>query len=143
MIAQCKIVRMKKTRRALMGASAAAVFAGGPLDAQADPPIQLHTDLAVKPQSETQLYADFEKLFLPRIRKAPGFVEAKLLRFRRANVGAAPERYNHRLVQVFTTEELREKWTVHPDHKVAWHEAIEKHVETPFAAYLYDIKGRS
>ena len=26
-------------------------------------------------------------LFLPRIRKAPGFIDAKLLKFRKANVG--------------------------------------------------------
>jgi heme-degrading monooxygenase HmoA len=106
----------------------------------AAPPIQLHTDLQVKPESEKQLLADFEKLFLPRIRKAPGFVEAKLLKFRRANVGPSPDRYNYRLVQIFSSEELREKWTAHEDHKIAWHTAIEKHVKTPFVAYLYDVQ---
>lgn len=102
--------------------------------------IQLHTDLEVKPDSEKQLLADFEKLFLPRIRKAPGFIDAKLLKFRKANIGTAPERYNYRLVQTFTSEELREKWTTNPDHKIAWHTAIERHVKTPFIAFLFDAR---
>lgn len=101
--------------------------------------IQLHTDLEVKPGEAEKLVADFHAVFLPLIRKAPGFIDAKLLRFRRANVGSAPERYNYRLVQIFESEEQREKWTVAPGHKKAWHEAIESHVKTPFVAYLYDI----
>ncbi len=119
-----------------------AMFVGalGVSAAAASPAIQLHTDLEVKAGSEQQLLADFEKLFLPRIRKAPGFIDAKLLKFRRANIGTAPERYNYRLVQTFSSEELREKWTLNPDHKVAWHTAIEKHVRTPFIAYLYDVQ---
>ena len=105
------------------------------------PTIQLHTDLEVKTESERQLLSDFEKLFLPRIRKAPGFIDAKLLKFRKANIGEPHARYNYRLVQTFTTEELREKWTINPDHKIAWHTAIEKHVKTPFIAYLFDARG--
>jgi heme-degrading monooxygenase HmoA len=114
--------------------------AAAPLASAATPAIQLHTDLEVKAGSEAQLLSDFEKLFLPRIRKAPGFVDAKLLKFRKANIGQAPDRYNYRLVQTFTSEELREKWTVHEDHKIAWHTAIEKHVKTPFIAFLYDVR---
>ncbi|MEP7366608.1 MAG: hypothetical protein ABI972_25400 [Acidobacteriota bacterium] len=116
-----------------------AATAGGTRAPAAEKPIQLHTDLEVKQGSEKALLADFEKLFLPRIRKAPGFVDAKLLKFRKANVGQAHDRYNYRLVQSFTTEELREKWTVHEDHKIAWHTAIEKHVNTPFVAYLFEV----
>lgn len=83
---------------------------------------------------------DFDKRFLPNIRKAPGFIDAKLLKFRRANIGKAPERYNYRLVQTFDSEENREKWTHAEAHKVAWHEALEAYVKTPFIAYLYDIR---
>jgi hypothetical protein len=35
---------------------------------------------------------------------------------------------------------LREKWVAHEDHKIAWHVAIEKHVRTPFVAYLFDVR---
>jgi len=110
--------------------------------AQAEPgnSIQLHTDLAVPSEKEASLLADFEKRFLPLIRKAPGFIDAKLLKFRQANVGKAPERYNYRLVQIFESEEKREVWTKNPAHKIAWHEALEPYVQTPFVAYLYDIR---
>jgi heme-degrading monooxygenase HmoA len=93
----------------------------------------------VKPGSEQKLLDDFDKLFLPRIRKAPGFIDAKLVRFVKANVGAAPERYNYRLIQIFESEALREKWLQMEEHKVAWHTAIESHVQTPFVAYLYEV----
>ncbi len=126
----------RRTMMSVVLAAGSAVSAG----AAPKQGIQLHTDLEVKAHSEQQLLADFEKLFLPRIRKAPGFIDARLLKFRKATVGQAPERYNYRLIQTFSTEELREKWTMHPDHKIAWHTAIEKHVQTPFVAYLYDLR---
>jgi heme-degrading monooxygenase HmoA len=107
------------------------------------PPIQLHTDLHVKPEEEARLLEDFHALYLPRISKAPGFIEARLLKFRRANVGKAPEHFNYRLVQIFETEELRDAWTTAEGHKIAWHEAIESHVKVPFIAYLYDITAES
>lgn len=105
--------------------------------------IQLHTDLQVKPGSESKLIDDFHNLFLPRIRKAPGFVDAKLVRFVKANVGSAPVRYNYRLIQIFESEELREKWLLMEEHKIAWHQAIESHVQTPFVAYLYEVAAES
>jgi heme-degrading monooxygenase HmoA len=106
-------------------------------------PIQLHTDLQVKPDQEKQLLDDFYKLYLPNVKKAPGFIDAKLLKFRNANIGTAPERYNYRLVQIFESEELRIKWTEAEGHKVGWHTAIEKHVTVPFIAYLYEIAAES
>ncbi len=102
--------------------------------------IQRHTDLEVKADFETQLLADFDKLFLSRIRKASVFIDAKLLKFQKANIGRAPERWNYRLVQTFASEELREKWRAHADHKIAWHAAIEKHVGTPFIAFFFDSR---
>ena len=127
-------------RKLLFVSSALAAAAAAPPE---DIAIQFHTDLEVKPGSEAALLADFDRLFLPRIRRSAGFVDARLLKFRRANVGSAPERYNYRLVQIFRSEELHEKWTVHADHKIAWHEAIEKHVRTPFVAYLYDVNAKA
>lgn len=104
-------------------------------------PIQLHTDLNVKLEEEKQLLEDFKKKYLPRVRKAPGFIDAQLLKFRKANIGEAPTGHNYRLVQTFASEELREKWTVAEGHKIAWHEALESHVKVPFTAYLYEING--
>ncbi len=106
-------------------------------------PIELHTDLHVKLEEEEQLIKDFHALYLPRIQKAPGYVDARLLKFDSATIGKAPEFYNYRLVQVFETEELRDKWTVHPDHKIAWHTALEAHVKTPFIAYRYKTAAKA
>lgn len=122
-------------------AASALTAAAPPLEAQGakKSPIQLHTDLHVKVESEQQLLSDFHKLYLPRIRKAPGFIDAKLLKFKQANVGKAHPHFNYRLVQIFETEALREAWTKNEAHKIAWHSAIEAHVKVPFDAFLYEI----
>ena len=107
--------------------------------APAKMPIQLHTDMHVKPEEEQQLIKDFHNLYLPAVKKAPGFIDATLVKFVKANIGKAHEHHNYRLVQVFETEELREKWTLMEGHKVAWHKAIESHVKVPFIAYLFQV----
>ena len=117
---------------------------GVTLAAQSKPaPIQLHTDIHVKAEEEKQLIDDFHKLYLPRIRKAQGFIGAKLLKFKQSNIGTAPDHINYRLIQVFETEALREQWSVHPDHKVAWHQAIESHLKVPFTAWVFEIAAES
>ena len=132
-----------KRRNVLKKLFAASALAGAatPLEAQrtGNAPIQLHTDLHVKLEEELQLLADFHNLFLPRIRKAPGFIDARLLKFKQANVGKAHPHFNYRLVQIFESEQLREAWTKAEGHKVAWHKAIEPHVKVPFDAFLYEI----
>jgi len=117
----------------LAAAAAPAVPAAGP------GPIQLHTDIHVKAGHEQKLLDDFHNLFLPRIRKAPGFIDAKLIKFVKANVGKAHPHFNYRLVQVFESEQQREAWSVAEGHKIAWHTAIESHLQVPFDAYLYQI----
>lgn len=106
-------------------------------------PIQLHTDMHVKLEEEQQLLSDFEKLYLPAVRKAPGFIDAKLLKFEKATIGKAPEHFNYRLIQVFATEEQRVAWTLAEGHKTGWHVAIEKHLKVPFDAYLYSTKAEA
>ncbi|MFN0106671.1 MAG: antibiotic biosynthesis monooxygenase, partial [Bryobacteraceae bacterium] len=121
--------------RLLAAGAAAPAFA-----AAAGPgPIHLHTDVHVKAGEEAKLIDDFHKLFRPRIRKAPGFIDAKLVKFVKANVGKAPTHTNYRLIQVFESEALREAWTTVDGHKLAWHTAIESHLKVPFDAYLFQI----
>ncbi|MSV27775.1 MAG: hypothetical protein EXQ52_03395 [Bryobacterales bacterium] len=117
--------------------------AAAPASAAAKNPIQLHTDMHVKIEEEKQLLDDFHKLFLPRIRKAPGFIDAKLLKFTQANVGKPHPHYNYRLIQVFETEERREAWRKTEPHKIAWHQAIESHLKIPFDALVYEIVAES
>lgn len=124
-------------------AASAASFAL-PTEAQAATnPIQLHTDIHVKAEEEKQLLEDFHKLFLPRIKKAPGFIDAKLIKFVKANVGKINPHFNYRLVQVFETEALREAWSTAEGHKVAWHQAIESHLKVPFDAFVYEVVAES
>ncbi len=130
-------------RRTLLQSVIAASAAGTTVGAapKSGKAIQLHTDLHVKLEEEQQLLEDFHKLYLPAIRKAPGFIDAKLVKFVKANIGKAPEHYNYRMIQVFETEEQREKWTLMEGHKVGWHTAIERHVQVPFIAYLYQVEA--
>jgi heme-degrading monooxygenase HmoA len=132
-------------RRTLLKSAiaSAGVAAAAPAATSGRRPIQLHTDLHVKLEEEQQLIDDFHKLYLPRIRKAPGFIDAKLVKFVKANIGTAPEHYNYRLIQVFETEEQRHAWTLMEDHKIGWHKAIESHVKVPFIAYLYEIAAEA
>ena len=119
--------------------AAAAAAAPGAAAAAGPGPIHLHTDVHVKAGEEKQLIEDFHKLFLPRISKAPGFIDAKLVKFVKANVGKAHPHHNYRLIQVFQSEALREAWSTADGHKVAWHTAIESHLKTPFDAFLFEI----
>lgn len=122
----------------------AAVTVAAPLAAQGGkPPIQLHTEMHVKIEEEKQLIDDFHKLYLPRIRKAPGFIDAKLLKFKQANIGKAHAHHNYRLVQIFESEELREAWTKMEDHKIAWHKALESHFKVPFDAFVFEVVAES
>ena len=135
-------MKRRTALKTLLAASPAAVPDAAPAQTRTSA-IQLHTDVHVKAESEQALLDDFYKRYLPRIRKAPGFIEAKLLKFRKANIGKAHPHHNYRLVQVFESEALREKWTTAEGHKVAWHEAIEAHLKTPFDAMLFEIAAES
>ena len=101
-------------------------------------PIQLHVDLDVAPGKEKTLEANFEKTFRPTISKQPGFVEVKLLKFRKAMMGAGPAHSSYRLLISFHTEEQRVTWVASADHQKAW-PAIEGQLQgAKFTAWLYD-----
>lgn len=106
--------------------------------------IQLHTDFLVDLAREDEFLRAFRDEFLPNIRGTPGFIDAKLLKLRRANVGDQPTALNYRLAQTFESEELREAWTVAPGHARAW-PPLEQPLKLPegttwlFTALLFDI----
>lgn len=119
-----------------------AAFAAGataiPAAAAANP-IQLHVNLEVDPAKEAEFAANFKKIFQPTIRKQNGFVEVKLLKFRKAMVGSGPGAFNYRLLISFQTEELREKWVASADHQVAW-PTLEKCLKgAKYVPWLYDV----
>lgn len=119
-------------------AAVAAGSAAVPSEAAANP-IQLHVDLEVDMAKEKELLANFRNTFKPTISKQPGFVEVKLMKFRKAMVGNGPGAWNYRLLISFQTEEQRTKWVAADDHQRAW-PTIEKCLKgQKAAAWLYDI----
>jgi heme-degrading monooxygenase HmoA len=106
-------------------------------------PIQLHTDFLVDLAREDEFLRAFQNEFLPNIRQSPGFIDAKLLKLRQANVGDQPTALNYRLAQTFESEETRVAWTEAPGHALAW-PPLEKPLKMPegtkwlFTALLFD-----
>ena len=117
---------------AALGASAVPLAA-------ATNPIQLHLDLEVDPAKEKDMVANFKTIFQPTIRKQPGFVDVKLMKFRKAMAGAPPAKTTYRLLISFETEEQRLKWVATDDHQKAW-PTIEKNLTgAKYVALLYDL----
>jgi len=123
-------------RTCLATLAAAGTSLGAP--ARAGNSIQLHVDLDVDPAKEKELAANFRKVFRPTISKQPGFVSVRLLKLRKAIVGAAPANAPYRLVISFQTEEQRQTWVASDDHQRAW-PAIEGTLKgSQVVAVLYD-----
>lgn len=102
-------------------------------------PIQLHVDLEVDPAKAAALEANFKKVFRPTISKQPGFVDVRLLKFRKAMMGEGPKTSFYRLLISFQTEEQRVTWVASADHQKAW-PTIEGQLKgAKFGAWLYDI----
>lgn len=80
-------------------------------------PIQLHVELDVVPGKEKELEKGFQQ-FLSVIRKQPGFIELKLLKFKKAFEGKEIAPY--RLVISFETEQQRLQWVANPEHERSW-----------------------
>jgi hypothetical protein len=82
--------------------------------------IQVHVDLSVDPAKENQMLRDFEKDFKPAAAQFAGFMDVKIVKFRKAFVGRAPEGINYRFVLRYETEELRQKWIASDIHQKVW-----------------------
>ncbi len=74
--------------------------------------IQLHVDLFVDPNRESELKENYQRIFAPAIREQPGFLDVQLL----VREGSGP----WRLVVVFETEEQRQAWVATDAHSRAW-----------------------
>lgn len=133
---------MMNRRRSLKTLVAAAAAAGTTVAAAAPPavnPIQLHVDLEVDPSKAAALEANYKKVFRPTISKQPGFVDVRLLKFRKAMKGDGPQTSFYRLLISFQTEEQRVTWVASADHQKAW-PTIEGQLKgVKFGAWLYDI----
>ena len=131
------MVNRRNSLKALAAAAALALPAAEA--AGAANPIQLHVDLDVAPGKDKTLEANFQKIFRPTIGRQPGFVEVKLLKFRKAMMGEGPRNSSYRLLISFQTEEQRVTWVASGDHQKAW-PTIEAQLKgAKFSAWLYDV----
>ena len=115
-------------------AAAAAIPAGAAAN-----PIQLHVDMEVDPAKEKEMLKNFAATFRPAISKQPGFVDVKLLKFRKAMAGDPPKNWNYRLLISFQTEEQRVKWVATDLHQQVW-PTIERCLKgAKYQPLLYDV----
>ncbi|MFL6448320.1 MAG: hypothetical protein ACJ746_11605 [Bryobacteraceae bacterium] len=97
-----------KRRSYLKNMAVAGVAAAFPSLAEtASKSIQLHVDLSVDPAKEKQMLDIFHRQFGPAAAKQPGFIDAKMLKLRKALQGSAPSGANYRFVLQFQTEERK------------------------------------
>ncbi len=125
-------------RRNYLRTLAAALPAVSLAKAAAAPPIQLHCDLFLDPKREKEMLNNYNKVYLPVIKKQPGFVAVTLLKLRSENQGKAPKGASYRLIISFQTEEQRLKWVSSPDHQKVWPSVENCMLGEKFTALLYD-----
>ena len=127
-------------RRSSFKTLAAAVAAASSIPAfGAGNAIQLHVDLEVDPAKEKEFLNNFKTSFQPTIRKQPGFVDVKMLKFRQAMAGPGPKNWNYRLLIGFQTEEQRQKWVANDEHQRVWPMLEGALKGAKYQPWLYDI----
>jgi antibiotic biosynthesis monooxygenase (ABM) superfamily enzyme len=101
--------------------------------------IQLHVDLSVDPAKEKEMLDIFHRQFGPAAAKQPGFIDAKMVKLRKALQGSAPSGANYRFVLQFQTEEQRQHWIATPTHTKLW-PTIEATLTTKdYTVLLFDV----
>lgn len=101
--------------------------------------IELHVDLAVDPAKGREMIDVFHKTFRPAASRQPGFIDAKMLKFRAPKRGEAPPGANYRFVLVFATEEQRLAWVATPVHQKTWPLIANTLTNPNYTALLYDL----
>lgn len=103
---------------ALPGAEASAAPAERPVQKG----IVLYCDLAIDPAREQEMLDHYHKDFKPVAEKFPGYIDLKMVKFRKVMQGKpAPENgVNYRFQLTFESEEARQKWIASPTHKRVW-----------------------
>jgi hypothetical protein len=132
-------MKMNLNRRRVLAAIPAALAATSVphLAAQSKLPMQLHVDLIVEPAQAAGLKETFDKVFRPVIRKQPGFVDVRLLKYSLSKMGQPPARCTYRLLISFETEKQREAWVASADHQKVWPQ-MEKHIKLA-TALVFDV----
>jgi heme-degrading monooxygenase HmoA len=107
-------------RTCFQALAAAPALLGGIAHAEGSKAIQLHVDLEVDPAKEKELAANYTSTFRPAISKQPGFVDVKLLKLAKEEVGKAPPHCTYRLLVSFNTEKQQKAWAASALHAKVW-----------------------
>ncbi len=85
-------------------------------------PIVLYCDLAIDPSREQEMLTHFHRDFKPAAEKFEGFIDLKMLRFRKVIQGrpAPANGINYRFQLTYKSEELRQRWIASDVHQKNW-----------------------
>jgi len=129
-----------KRRSYLKNMAAAGVAAAFPGLAQtASKSIQLHVDLSVDPGKEKEMLDIFHGQFGPAAAKQPDFIDARMVKLRKALQGSAPSGANYRFVLQFQTEEQRQHWIATPMHQRLWPTIENTLSSKDYTVLLFDV----
>jgi hypothetical protein len=103
--------------------------------------IQLHLDLLVDPAKEAQMLDYFNTAFRPAASKFRGYVDLKMLKFRTAAVGTAPQGMNYRFSLTYESEELRQLWVTSDVHTKVWTELEKMFLANKYDVLIFDINN--
>lgn len=83
-------------------------------------PIQVHGDLALDPNRESEAVHYFEAVYRPTAQRFEGYLDLQLLKLTTAVTGVAPPGVNYRFSISFASEALRQRWVASPEHQEVW-----------------------
>jgi len=85
-------------------------------------PIVLYCDLAVDPTREQEMLHYFRKEFRPAAQKFNGYIDVKMLKFRKVVQGgpAPASSINYRFQLTYESEEKRQEWIASEVHQRVW-----------------------
>ena len=85
-------------------------------------PIVLYCDLAVDSKREQEMLDQFHREFKPAAEKFDGFIDVKMLKFRKLLQGRLPldGTINYRFQLTYQSEEKRQLWIASEVHRKVW-----------------------
>jgi hypothetical protein len=85
-------------------------------------PIVLYCDLAVDPTREQEMLHYFHEEFRPAAQKFNGYIDVKMLKFRKVVQGgpAPASSINYRFQLTYESEEKRQEWIASEVHQRVW-----------------------
>jgi hypothetical protein len=101
--------------------------------------IQLHVDLTVEVQRETEMLTNFHKRFKPAAARQPGYLDACIMKLRSTAMGDPPGDANYRFVLTFQSEELRREWVASDAHREVWPTIENTLRHKNYTVLLYDV----